>query len=572
MFKVFSLPKLFFSISLLLYCTVLIQSASPTGIFDDASSIDPLFTVKQEFGVVPWEYIWANSSGPLGRPASIAFIIFLIDGLDSGYSGIKTASVVLHFIATCMLVLLASKVSMRLHPAARAPLLAALLLWAVNPYWISTLLYAVQIMAMLAIFWVVVTYLLWWFAYEAYESGLLGKCFTLAVAGIVSLTLAVFSKENALIYMFPPAAWFLFFSFGSRPKLLWRLVIVITFAGLALGSAYWLVTAEVLTSYSHREFGLWERLLTQWYLIPTKTLELLTYSFDGPSIVHDNITIYRTLTWPDAAFPVLFWGSFCCMISLAIVSENVALRNLGFLCLCYLVAHLPESSVVPLELHFDHRYYGPAIFLYAACGFLVFNLLQVVQRRVSKCTLRKVTYPLGFMFIAVGLGKTVVFGTIWSSPILYASWEFENKPGSARANLLYAGVALGVGALDEAYELSHSANKIRVVETEWDYRIRNLYYACAAGGTYSEQWHRLPEPSDPVFYDNDSIQALWMKILRGGCDHALIEAWLLDNADAIAFTEGKTATLDAGVTNSVDLFLKEIRAESVYAIESSMKP
>jgi len=63
-----------------------------------------------------------------------------------------------------------------------------------------------------------------------------------------------------------------------------------------------------------------------------------------------------------------------------------------------------------------------------------------------------------------------------------------------------------------------------------------------------------------------------MKILRGGCDHALIEAWLLDNADAIAFTEGKTATLDAGVTNSVDLFLKEIRAESVYAIESSMKP
>jgi len=104
----------------------------------------------------------------------------------------------------------------------------------------------------------------------------------------------------------------------------------------------------------------------------------------------------------------------------------------SFALLWYLVGHALESSLLSLELVFEHRNYVPSFgILFAAAYYLVRGLERVVSNR-------RLVYPLVALVVLVLAFSTFTRAGIWGDKVTVIEFSLRNHPNSSRTQGEYA--------------------------------------------------------------------------------------------------------------------------------------
>ena len=119
---------------------------------DDRSSVLVL-NALDENPQYAMDYIFGDKAGPLGRPVSMLSFVLEKLYLNEGIEGGKKVNIILHLINGCLVIWLFRLLFVHIGTPGHSVL--ALLfgtMWLISPLYVSTVLYVVQRMTMLATF------------------------------------------------------------------------------------------------------------------------------------------------------------------------------------------------------------------------------------------------------------------------------------------------------------------------------------------------------------------------------------------------------------------------------------
>lgn len=420
-------------------------------LFDDG----PNFARIEQWlaGSAGWyDAIFGTGSGILSRPVAMAS--FALNAQLTGMNpyAFKLVNLLVH-LACGALVWLCLRAGLRhdQNLQMRASWIAAAVaaLWLLHPLHVSTVLYAVQRMAQLSTLFTLAA--LWAYldararlATGDQRRGLLGMFALVPLLTVFGLL----SKENAAVV---PAlcllAELVWFAGGARPKAVWVFFgLFLLLPALALCVGLGLAPGRLLDGYAQRDFSLGERLLSQGRALVAYLGQLIWPRPAALGLYYDDFAISRGWFAPPSTAIALS--------TLAIISGVAAAlrRKLPAVCFgwfFFLLAHAVESSVVPLELYFEHRNYLPAVGLLLAVVALVVGALDrlaAARRRLAHWL------PIVLVAVTVVTLAALTFGKArtWRSLDTIAAEGVVAHPGSLRANLDFATSALHQNRYDHA--------------------------------------------------------------------------------------------------------------------------
>ncbi len=326
----------------------------------------------------------------------------------------------------------------------------AAVLWAINPIQIQAVTYIVQRMASLcAMLYILSLY----FYLQGRLHGKGKNRFYAYLACLICFLLALGSKENAILFPFTLVlVEFIFFQNVRHPKRRWPVLSQVVVAGgiaaIILGAVF-LIRGNLfgfLAGYGGRDFSLWERLLTQPRIIFFYLSQLFYPVSQRLSIAHD-ILVSTSLFQPVSTFPAVL--GVIGLIGYGLMQiRKMPLLSFGIL--FFFLNHGIESTIIPLELIFEHRNYLPSMFLFLPVAA---GLKQLLTRYREK----RFMYLMIVSFVTIllaGIGTgTYHRNWIWSNATTLWEDAVRKAPGSARA---YHNLALGYqrsGRSVEALEL-----------------------------------------------------------------------------------------------------------------------
>ncbi|MFN3587716.1 MAG: hypothetical protein ACK4UT_09450, partial [Moraxellaceae bacterium] len=259
------------------------------------------------------------------------------------------------------------------------------------------------------------------------------------------LALGVLCKENALLL----CAFCLFvgrFCFApvTSHRPLWRLLTIpLLVAPLLAFMAYVLIDTQWFTrGYEHRNFTAWERLLTQGPVLVDYLRNLLFPRLSGTGLYFDDYPVSRSLLAPPKT--LLAWLLLFGWAGLAITWRQ-RLPLFAFGTGFFFVGHSMESSVLSLELYFEHRNYLPQLGLWLCMAQAALGIHKWATSPLS----RKLLAALLCVFIATLASITHANATLWGDDILLAeTWRKERN--TARAQLRFVNLAYDSGQIDIA--------------------------------------------------------------------------------------------------------------------------
>ncbi len=320
-------------------------------LLDDYPNLEPLGLWLE--GVITWQgVVFGNDSGPLGRPLSMAS--FLLNAAAGGTQPwhFKAVNLLIHLACGVLIAGFANRL-FRLDEQmkARAAWLAVLfaLWWLLLPIHTATVFYVVQRMALLSALFMFAGLWLYLAARERIESGRSSGVWML-FAGIPTLTAAgALAKENALLLPLLCAVLELvMFRDRRRPRSIhWFLILLVGLPVLAgLVMVLW-QPQTILGGFERRDFTLGERLLTQGRVLWDYVQQILIPAGGGLSLFQDDTAVSRGLLQPVTTLAaILAWAG--------VLATSWATRRVAPLIpagvLLFLVGHVMESSVFPLEL------------------------------------------------------------------------------------------------------------------------------------------------------------------------------------------------------------------------------
>ncbi|HBZ54807.1 MAG TPA: hypothetical protein DEO88_05330, partial [Syntrophobacteraceae bacterium] len=171
------------------------------------------------------------------------------------------------------------------------------------------------------------------------------------------------------------------------------------------------------------------------------------------SIVHD-IELSRSLLDPWTTLPAVLFLAFAVVFALWQARKR---PFLGFAVLFFMINHLIESSILGLELIFEHRNYLPSLFLFVPAAMGARWALAQTQPH-SRLLLR-----VGFALVILGFGAgTWIRNLAWADARTFWSDAAGKAPRSMRpvANLAYEYYER-IGDYRRAFELYHQALELQ---------------------------------------------------------------------------------------------------------------
>jgi hypothetical protein len=465
--------------------------------------------------------VLGNTSGPLGRPVSMLSFALERMYLDGGVQGSKLVNLCLHLLTACCLLLFARDLYNKLgysRPAVAAVAVAAL--WLFAPLLLSTVLYSIQRMAQLSALFSLLC--IWSYLRFRISRGIVAAVWF--ALSLVTLVIGVLSKENALLAV--PLVLLLewkvlcYQSSSSVHERLLRLAHGSVFAGgilLVLAVAVF-SPGIVLDSYAYRDFTLGERLLTQVRILWTYVGQLLWVDQARLGIYQDTQVLSRSLLEPMTTLLAMFaWLGVGLMVVIAGRSrEAVTVAfGVGF----FIVAHAMESSVISLELYFEHRNYLPAMGLFIA---LVGAGYWLIERREWS-----LNWLLLLLVLATGRSVAVVASEamIWSNPYLMHFVMVNRFPDSVRTNSEMARALALAGDVDSALRYSR-----RVVQLDGEgdlrHQLRDLVLHCMARPAISGEVISSLSASAADFRDDgisEKAYILVKQVVDGRCPETRVE-------------------------------------------------
>ena len=263
----------------------------------------------------------------------------------------------------------------------------------------------------------------------------------------------------------------------------------------------------LLNGYENRSFSMPERLMTEgrivlWYI------GLIFYpSPHRLSVAHD-VTISTSLLSPWTTLPAMMTIVALVVLSIWRMKKNVFL---SYGILFFLINHIVESSMLPLELVFEHRNYLPSMFLFLPVAAGIKRLLD------SDVLKSKIVY-----YIVVALIPIFLISLGWSTYFRNAIWRTEKSlwedallkaPNNARpltslADILMAQNHPAPKDLDRALELYFKSLKQSKARTSIEPGIlgnmADIYVMKQDLGTAMQLYHKaldLDPEYTPARYD-----------------------------------------------------------------------
>ncbi|MDR2186565.1 MAG: hypothetical protein LBE62_00765 [Azonexus sp.] len=411
-------------------------------LFDDDFNLKELGAYG---GVVDLEtlktFVFGGNSGPSGRPLSL--LSFLLDDntWPSEAAWFKPTNLLLHLLCgllLCWATLLLLRQYRFDERQAQWLAVFASACWLLHPLMVSTTLYVVQRMAQLSTLFVLAG-----IAGYLHGRGLLALnkraaylWMTLSVgAGTV---LAVYSKENGvLLPLLLLVIEFCIPAGTERPARAWRLFF------LALPSLALLAYLARFIDFSEhpwpgRSFNQIERLWSEARILIEYLRLLLVPQIEGRGLIQDGYHISRGWLEPWTTLPSVI--GIVALFILGLWSRRRApLVSLAIL--FFFAGHLLESSVIGLELYFEHRNYLAAAFLFLPLAWG----LALLREKIAPALVTLI----GACCLVILAFLTWQRAQLWdNSAKLELYWAAEN-PDSPRAQNIIASYYLLTGRTEE---------------------------------------------------------------------------------------------------------------------------
>ena len=305
----------------------------------------------------------------------------------------------------------------------------AAIFWAVNPIQTQAVTYIIQRMASLAaMFYIIGIY----FYLKARISPPGNKTLLFIAGSLISFVCAIISKENAVTFPFSVLiVEILFFQNLSNKNI--KRKMAISFAIIGASTAVILTIlyingyiSIILKGYHKRMFTLGERLMTEPRIIIYYLGQIFYPIASRLSFVHD-VEISTTCLKPWTTIP-----AFLTIISLLGFGFSQAIKRpvIAFAIFFFFMNQIIESSIIPLELIFEHRNYLPSLFLFFPVSTGLVWLVDYFQKKNSFLKKLLLVTIAGIIFsFCVG---TIVRNRAWATE--KTLWEdcIIKAPGMAR--------------------------------------------------------------------------------------------------------------------------------------------
>jgi len=356
----------------------------------------------------------------LGRPVAMASFELSARLSGGDFAGWKTFNLALHLANGLLVFWLASLLA---RSRVTGAVVAAA--WVLHPLHVSTVLYTVQRMAELSALFVIAGLACYVVSRRRQIEGRRGGAAGVLATFVVFTPLAMLSKENgALLPLLALLAEWLLLGFRgdarARRLLAGAYVAFLALPGL-VGAGFLLARWEALFAdrFAMLGFGPWERLLTESRVVVAYLLQLLVPAQRNMGFFHDDVAVSHGLLDPPAT--LLAVAALAALVALALIARRRA-PLFAFGALFFLAAHLVESTVLPLELMFEHRNYLPSVGVLLALAGLwpSRGVSPRVAGAVAACAL-----------VALGALTWQRVHT-WSSTPRFYNYAAQVHPGSER--------------------------------------------------------------------------------------------------------------------------------------------
>jgi len=210
--------------------------------------------------------------------------------------------------------------------------------------------------------------------------------------------------------------------------------------GLIVAVCLVLFQSERFLNYGSYSFNLAERVLTELRVLCDYMLSSIL-PFRGGSLFFDDFPVSNSLFQPFSTFISLVVLCTLLIIGIwALFRKKTALLGVGIL--FFFIGHGLESTVIPLELYFEHRNYLPAVGLYLAIAFLICQLL--IQQH------RSLVWLLLLVFVGLNSYWIGAKADIWSSRDKLFTMEAQYHPSSLRLHKTLAVYFINKQQMDRA--------------------------------------------------------------------------------------------------------------------------
>jgi tetratricopeptide (TPR) repeat protein len=242
---------------------------------------------------------------------------------------------------------------------------------------------------------------------------------------VVSGIIAIKSKEIAatlpiviLLY-----EWFFFKSTELSNKIKWLIFILGGGAFILLGLILlnFDPVGAILNSYSRRSFSPYERVLTEFRVI-FHYVSLLLYPHPSRLNLDHDFLISRSLINPLTTFLCLLGIIGCLMWAIRIARKD---RIFSFCILWFFINLAIESSIIGLEIIFEHRLYLPSMMFILAAVVVIFRIHTFTKKPIY-------LYLTMVSVILVFGGWTVTRNEIWKDPVVLWSDAVKKSPRKSR--------------------------------------------------------------------------------------------------------------------------------------------
>ncbi len=422
----------------LLITTFVLYYAGAGGPFvlDDFSSIvlNKQLQIKEITLSSLLDAAFSSNAGLLRRPvAMLSFALnYYFNGLDPFFY--KIVNIVIHLTTALLLFFLTDRLLGRLSASVPENNIqrrygAALItvLWALHPLHVSTVLYTVQRMTELTALFTVAGVLLYVRGRELMLDGKTGGGLARILMGLAGFgTLALLSKENgALLPVYLLVVEAVFFRFVTQAQKtsaigVFTVLGLSTFALLGYLTYIWVSPPNL-----GREFTQTERLLTEFRILFSYLGQILLPRVNQMSLFDSGVEISRGFLSPPSTIAAIL-AFFILAGGAAFGVWKNLWRPFVFACGWFLAGHLLESTVIPLELRFEHRNYLASYGILFAVGH------GLLHSRIA-AHLRSGLHAALIAILTIGLADQLhTRVTQWSTPGNFYRFELTHNPASPR--------------------------------------------------------------------------------------------------------------------------------------------
>jgi hypothetical protein len=433
--------------------------------FDDEFSLKGLARVVDLSTAA--DYVFSGSTGPSGRWLALASFVINAADWPGDPGAFRMVNVALHLInGTLLYFVVLALARQASHARAWQVALTASALWLLSPLLASSVLSVVQRMTLLAATCTLLGLLGYLHARKLLASRPWLGLSLMSLALLLGAGLGVMAKECAALL--PLYAAVIEFCFPARRSArltdrLWASWRIAFFVMPLLILATYTVLAwpGFESTYRMRSFDLGQRLASETVILWDYVRQLALPQPRGMGLFQDD---WLPRTWTE---PVV-WAAVGAWLAVALAAVVLRKRTPWFSLAIggFLVGHLLESTVIPLELYFEHRNYVPAMFICAGAAALLW------QQAVRLAAFVSIVFGV---VLAASLANVT---TLWGRSDVAAEIWFEAHPGSSRAAQFVSQQRLLAGFDSAARQAIYEALEHAPLSS--DLLLQGLVFDCGA--------------------------------------------------------------------------------------------